>query len=120
MSCKSCPHGPYWYQYWREGKRVRKRYIGKVNPFGGRDRTSEEKARVDPPPPPENADDIFDRRRASLSLALRLLGLVSKPTMRELKLLWRTLAMKLHPDRGGDEKGFARASAAYSYVQAAI
>ena len=27
--CKSCPHGPYWYAYWREDGRLRSRYIGK-------------------------------------------------------------------------------------------
>lgn len=27
--CKSCPHGPYWYAYFREGKRLRSRYIGR-------------------------------------------------------------------------------------------
>lgn len=27
--CKGCPHGPYWYGYWREGGRTRSRYIGK-------------------------------------------------------------------------------------------
>lgn len=32
--CKSCPHGPYWYAYWREGGRVRSRYIGKTLPAG--------------------------------------------------------------------------------------
>jgi hypothetical protein len=26
--CKSCPHGPYWYAYYREGKRLRSHYIG--------------------------------------------------------------------------------------------
>ena len=30
--CKSCPHGPYWYAYWREGGRVRSRYIGRRLP----------------------------------------------------------------------------------------
>jgi len=30
--CKSCPHGPYWYAYFREGKRLRSRYIGKILP----------------------------------------------------------------------------------------
>lgn len=28
-NCSKCPHGPYWYAYWREGGRVRSRYIGK-------------------------------------------------------------------------------------------
>ena len=30
--CTSCPHGPYWYAYWREDGRVRSRYIGKSLP----------------------------------------------------------------------------------------
>lgn len=27
--CKSCPHGPYRYKYWREGGKLRKKYLGK-------------------------------------------------------------------------------------------
>ena len=27
--CKGCPHGPYWYGYWKEGGKTRSRYIGK-------------------------------------------------------------------------------------------
>ena len=27
--CSRCPHGPYWYAYWRENGRQRSRYIGK-------------------------------------------------------------------------------------------
>lgn len=27
--CTTCPHGPYWYAYWREDGRLRSRYIGK-------------------------------------------------------------------------------------------
>lgn len=30
--CTSCPHGPYWYAYFREGKRLRSRYIGRELP----------------------------------------------------------------------------------------
>ena len=30
--CTRCPHGPYWYAYWREGGRLRSRYIGKTLP----------------------------------------------------------------------------------------
>lgn len=26
--CGRCPHGPYWYAYWKEKGRLRKRYIG--------------------------------------------------------------------------------------------
>jgi hypothetical protein len=28
-SCRSCPHGPYWYAYWKEDGRTRSRYIGR-------------------------------------------------------------------------------------------
>jgi hypothetical protein len=31
-ACRSCPHGPYWYAYWREDGRVRSRYIGRRLP----------------------------------------------------------------------------------------
>jgi hypothetical protein len=31
-TCRRCPHGPYWYAYWREGGRLRSRYIGKQLP----------------------------------------------------------------------------------------
>jgi len=33
-SCTKCPHGPYWYAYWREDGRLRSRYIGKHFPEG--------------------------------------------------------------------------------------
>lgn len=30
--CSTCPHGPYWYAYWRQDGRVRSRYLGRVRP----------------------------------------------------------------------------------------
>lgn len=30
--CTKCPHGPYWYAYWRERGKLRSRYIGKTLP----------------------------------------------------------------------------------------
>ena len=30
--CTRCPHGPYWYAYWREDGRARSRYVGKSLP----------------------------------------------------------------------------------------
>lgn len=30
--CSACPHGPYWYAYWKEDGRTRKRYIGRHLP----------------------------------------------------------------------------------------
>jgi hypothetical protein len=31
-TCTRCPHGPYWYAYWREDGRVRSRYLGSARP----------------------------------------------------------------------------------------
>ena len=30
--CTTCPHGPYWYAYWKEGGKTRSRYIGRHLP----------------------------------------------------------------------------------------
>lgn len=32
LSCSTCPHGPYWYAYWKEDGRTRKRYVGRHLP----------------------------------------------------------------------------------------
>jgi len=29
-TCTTCPHGPYWYAYWREDGRRRSKYLGKL------------------------------------------------------------------------------------------
>ena len=29
-SCTTCPHGPYWYAYWREDGKRRSKYVGKL------------------------------------------------------------------------------------------
>jgi hypothetical protein len=34
-NCTRCPHGPYWYAYWREDGRLRSRYVGKDLPKVG-------------------------------------------------------------------------------------
>lgn len=31
-NCSRCPHGPYWYAYWKENGRTRSRYIGRTLP----------------------------------------------------------------------------------------
>ncbi len=33
--CTKCPHGPYWYAYYREGGKLRSRYVGSNVPAGG-------------------------------------------------------------------------------------
>jgi hypothetical protein len=31
LDCRSCPHGPYWYAYWREDGKARSLYLGKLD-----------------------------------------------------------------------------------------
>jgi hypothetical protein len=31
-ACHRCPHGPYWYAYWKEEGRTRKQYVGRHLP----------------------------------------------------------------------------------------
>lgn len=32
-NCTKCPHGPYWYVYWKENERTRSRYVGRTLPL---------------------------------------------------------------------------------------
>lgn len=32
QGCSACPHGPYWYAYWKQDGRTRKQYIGRHLP----------------------------------------------------------------------------------------
>jgi hypothetical protein len=36
QNCSRCPHGPYWYAYWKENGRTRSRYIGRTLPAPAR------------------------------------------------------------------------------------
>ncbi len=45
QNCTRCPHGPYWYAYWKEGGRTRSRYIGRALPAPARE-SYEEKRRA--------------------------------------------------------------------------
>jgi len=46
-NCTRCPHGPYWYAYWREDGKLRSRYLGSARephqPPATRSRTSDER-----------------------------------------------------------------------------
>lgn len=106
--CGGCPHGPYWYAYWKEGGRTRKRYIGKLK---------------DSPPPPTVAnelDDIFDRSKASAELAKRIMGIQGRIDGPLLKGVYRRLMLGHHPDRGGDLAHSKRIQAAFSYLKATL
>lgn len=44
-NCTRCPHGPYWYAYWKESGRTRSRYVGRMLPEKAR-QVYEEKQRA--------------------------------------------------------------------------
>lgn len=109
--CGGCPHGPYWYAYWREGKRVRKRYVGKGDPRG-RDADDHQAER------PHRHDDIFNDRLAGWALAWEILG--CRPGgLAEATARYRVLCKELHPDRnpGAAPVLFKRVQAAYAYLR---
>lgn len=107
--CKKCPHGPYWYAYWHEGKRLRKKYLGKkFRPEGDTE---------GPPPSVNRLDDILNRRTASLALAKEILGISGPVERRTAKKAYWELALIHHPDRGGDKAIFVRIQAAWEYIE---
>ena len=107
-SCRSCPHGPYWYEYWREGGRLRKRYHGKQRPNMDRESSPAQAAAW---------DKIFDRRTATTELALRILGLTDGYTQKDLVERYRALSLECHPDRGGDTAKMRHVNAAYTFLR---
>ncbi len=44
-NCTRCPHGPYWYVYWKEDGRTRSRYVGRSLPEKAR-KVHEQKLRA--------------------------------------------------------------------------
>lgn len=117
-NCGSCPHGPYWYEYFREDGKLRKRYHGKVDPrkrSQGRGGT----AGGQTSPKPHSHDRIFCNRTASVDLACEILGLTGREGMADARRLYGRLIMVHHPDRGGDRDVCARITAAWSYLKAA-
>lgn len=47
-ACTRCPHGPYWYAYWREEGRLKSRYLGSARAKAGADRARQEVGRLVP------------------------------------------------------------------------
>jgi hypothetical protein len=43
QNCTRCPHGPYWYAYWKENGRTRSRYIGRTLPTPARESYEEKR-----------------------------------------------------------------------------
>lgn len=104
--CRGCPHGPYWYAYWREGRRTRKRYVGKVDPR--RETTTAA---------PDWREAINNRATATVYVACRILGIHPDASRDDAASAFRRGMKKHHPDRGGDPKEAGFLSAAYTYLK---
>lgn len=110
--CRSCPHGPYWYEYWREGKTVKKRYHGRNRPGAGQGNATAA------PPEVKWYEAMLTEKTASLKLALRILELPGLPKTRsDLTKAYRKKMLVCHPDRGGDHLFAQCVNAAYSYCK---
>src|SRR5262245_19647398 len=81
--CGGCPDGPYWYGYWREAGKVRKRYFGRKHP----DELDQAEAKEDP------RDAILSDRTASLHLALSILGKSNATPLKDCKEAFRKSAL---------------------------
>lgn len=106
--CRSCPHGPYWYAYWREGGRTRKRYIGKELPAG-----------CDPVAVGLDVwEQIVEAGRATPDQALALLGLSRQVDWEAVKQAYARMAYLNHPDRGGSALRMSALNLAWETLRA--
>lgn len=104
-ACRTCPHGPYWYGYYREGPRIKKRYFGLVDPRGEQ--------------PEENPfAAIFCKDLANESLACVILGVGIGADERTTRAAYLRAVKEHHPDRGGEPGRFELAQAAWSWLKA--
>jgi hypothetical protein len=116
-ACRSCPHGPYWYGYFREGEKTRKRYFGRKDPRecdrGEREAATPTQATADHP-----WDAILCSKTASLKLAREILGVPLSAHPETWKAAYVALVKKHHPDRGGDHRTMCWVNAAMSWARA--
>jgi hypothetical protein len=101
--CGTCPHGPYWYGYYKFKNKVHKRYFGKRDPRGG--------------VPLHPWEEILCRETASDRLARIILNVPQRADMKFVRQQWLTIALQEHPDRGGDPQMFAYKQAAFSFLK---
>jgi hypothetical protein len=104
--CKGCPHGPYWYEYWREGKRTRKRYWGKHHPFA--DYTNESREH----------HPVYERAQMSDQVAREILTGNAAATNAACKRAFRQRIKAAHPDRGGTTEEARQLIAAWTWLKA--
>lgn len=114
--CRSCPHGPYWYGYRTRDGKTEKKYFGRSEPKKEESK-KEERRRPDPERDRiERWNCIFDKRTANGPLAAEILGLPWPTGEGEVIAKYRFLALKHHPDRGGDARMFCWINSANEYL----
>jgi hypothetical protein len=110
--CKTCPHGPYWYGYYREGGKVKKRYFGKGDvQFAAPEGRPGGQLRW---------KQIFNERTASSHLAREILGVTADLSLSQVATVYRKLAFQNHPDRGGDPLMSRMINAAFAYLRTVL
>jgi len=100
--CKSCPHGPYWYRYYREAKKLHKQYVGKCLP-GNDTRT---------PDLPHTCRIVI-----TLSDALDVFGLKALCNGREMRDRFNMLARLHHPHESGSNQRIKDVNLAWEIIQ---
>jgi hypothetical protein len=118
-ACKSCPHGPYWYRFWRDGSSTRCEYIGKELPrdaeSGGESATNAGDMRKTSSP----FEAMLNQRTASIALAYEILGVGASTAWAAIKDKYKRLMMQHHPDRGGSIRMSIYINAAFEYLKKA-
>lgn len=79
-ACKSCPHGPYWYRFWRDGSSTRCEYVGKELPKNAESGGESTRGAPELWKSSSRFDAMLNQRTASIALAYEILGVgVSTP-----------------------------------------
>jgi hypothetical protein len=108
--CNRCPHGPYWYGYWSDKGKTRKKYIGKT--MHGSSKPTKA------PASPHQHDAIFRRSTATEAIAKAILGIPPSSDVSTWTAAFKTATLANHPDRGGSNETMQRVIAAWSFLKA--
>jgi hypothetical protein len=108
-NCKRCPHGPYWYSYWTENGKLKKKYLGKHKDARPEAPAKEAKTHV--------FDAIFRRGTATEPLAKLILGIPMHSGIAEWQACFKKATLASHPDRGGSTEQMQRVQAAWQFLK---